>query len=375
MFLQHQGRSVLSAEPILDSSVDGYPGTLIERLGLLRSSMKTEAEAILLASEQLSPEAVRAAELIAGSSGCVIVTGVGKAGLVGQKLVATLSSTGTASHFLHPSEAVHGDLGRVQPNDLVLALSSSGKSEEVVRIASYLKQNSSGLIALTSGTDNPLASASDCVVSVGEHREACPNGLAPTSSTAVLMAVGDAIAMLVSRLRRFSAQDFARFHPGGSLGRKLAVVDQMMRPLEACRIASVQSSVRDAMVTASQSQRRSGAVMILDQSDKLVGLFTDSDLARLLQNRNDSALDESIESKMTREPLTIRKGTLLNEAVGIMSNRKISELPVVDESGTPIGLLDITDVVGLGEDLRGSSQQPKVCLPMEQARHHLRVKS
>lgn len=347
--LQHQGRSVLSAEPIAHTSDDFYPTTLIERLGMLRSSMKIEADAIMRAAEQLSPDAVRAAEWLAEANGSVIVTGVGKAGLVGQKLVATLASTGTPAHFVHPSEAVHGDLGRIQPDDLVVALSSSGKSEEVVRIASYLRQHSSGLIALTAGHDNPLAEASDCVVSVGVHPEACPNGLAPTSSTAVLMAVGDAMAMLASRLRSFSAQDFSRFHPGGALGRKLALVDQFMRPLESCRLASVESTVREAMVSAAQSTRRSGAVMLINEKGGLVGLFTDSDLARLLADRNDKALDEPIESKMTLEPVTIQRGMLLNEAVAIMSHRKISELPVVDASGSPVGLLDITDLVGLGE--------------------------
>lgn len=308
-----------------------------------------EAEAIVRASEQLTPAAAEAAQRMADSNGCVIVTGVGKAGLVGQKLVATLASTGTPSHFMHPSEAVHGDLGRVRSNDLVLALSSSGKSEEVVRIASYLRQHSSGLISLTAGHDSPLAGASDLVVAVGEHPEACPNGLAPTSSTAVLMAVGDAIAMLASRLRRFSSRDFSRFHPGGALGRKFALVEEFMRPLESCRLTHVHSTVRQAMVTTSQSKRRSGAVMLVNEEGVLVGLFTDSDLARLLQDRNDTALDESIRSKMTREPVTTALGTLLSEAVSIMSHRKISELPVVDESGAPVGLLDITDLVGIGD--------------------------
>ncbi len=331
---------------------------MVERLGLLRESVRAEGEAILRAADSVSTDAVRAAEWISTVEGCVIVTGVGKAGLVGQKLVATLASTGTPAHFLHPSEAVHGDLGRVKASDIVLALSTSGRSEEVVRIASFLREHSDGLISLTADKDSPLAVASDCTVMVGKHPEACPNGLAPTSSTAVLMAVGDSIAMLASRLRKFTAQDFARFHPGGSLGRKLAVVEQLMRPLGVCRVASVKVSVREAMVSASRSQRRSGAVMLVDENGGLAGIFTDSDLAKLLQDRNDSSLDESIENHMTKDPMTSDVGMLLNEAMAIMSHRKISELPVVDDSGAPIGLLDITDLVSLNDESEGCAVLP-----------------
>ena len=160
------------------------PATLLERLRLLRQMVTAEGQAILSSASTLSPESVRAAEMTANCDGCVVVTGVGKAGLVGQKLVATLASTGTPAHFLHPSEAVHGDLGRIRETDLVWAISNSGRSEEVVRIAPHLRQHASGLIAITAGDDNPLAAVSDCVVAIGKHDEACPNGLAPTSSTA-----------------------------------------------------------------------------------------------------------------------------------------------------------------------------------------------
>ncbi len=285
--------------------------------------------------------------MTAECDGCVMVTGVGKAGLVGQKLVATLASTGSPAHFLHPSEAVHGDLGRVRECDLVWALSNSGRSEEVVRIAAHLRRNSGGLIAITADTDNPLAAASDCIVAIGKHQEACPNGLAPTSSTAVMMAVGDAIAMLASRLRQFSPQDFARFHPGGSLGRKLAKVIQIMRPIDACRVASKHDSIRSVMVTCSRSGRRTGAVMLLDDAGRLAGVFTDSDLARLLETREDGALDAPIELRMTVQPTTAEVDTTLQDAIAIMSRRRISELPIVDKQGRPVGLVDITDLVSL----------------------------
>jgi len=330
-----------------ESVAPSAPTTAIGRLRAIRQTVAAEGNAILAAAATLSPSAVRAAEMTAECTGCVVVTGVGKAGLVGQKLVATLASTGSPAHFLHPCEAAHGDLGRVRENDIVWAISNSGRSEEVVRIAPQLRQNSSGLVAITATEDNPLAVASDCVVAIGCHDEACPNGLAPTSSTAVMMAVGDAIAMLSSRLRSFSPQDFARFHPGGSLGRKLTKVIHLMRPIEVCRIASVGDSIRDAIVTCSTSGRRTGAVMLVDDDGRLAGIFTDSDLARLLERRDEDALDDPIAQRMSVRPTTADAETMLQEAITIMSQRRISELPIVDTDGRPLGLVDITDLVSL----------------------------
>ncbi|WP_146599507.1 KpsF/GutQ family sugar-phosphate isomerase [Novipirellula aureliae] len=339
------------------TSMVAAPGkTLIERLRMLRKMVATEGYAILHAAGELSSNAVEAAEMTAKCEGCVVVTGVGKAGIIGQKLVATLASTGTPAHFLHPSEAVHGDLGRVREKDLVWAISNSGCSEEVVRIAPHLRENSAGLIAITATTDNPLAAVSDCVVAFGKHLEACPNGLAPTSSTAVMMAVGDGIAMLSSQLRRFTPQDFARFHPGGALGQKLADVDQMMRRLDACRMAQSDISVREAMVRTSKNGRRTGAVMLVTPEGQLDGIFTDSDLARLLETRNDIALDQPISDRMTRQPVTAISGTLLQDAIATMSRRHLSELPVVDRNNRPLGLLDITDVAAM----LGEHEEPSI---------------
>ncbi|WP_442510912.1 KpsF/GutQ family sugar-phosphate isomerase [Novipirellula sp. SH528] len=332
------------------------PETLIERLRVLREIVSIEGHAILSAANTLGVDAVRAAEMTAECEGCVVVTGVGKAGLVGKKLVATLASTGTPAHFLHPAEAVHGDLGRVRSNDIVWAISNSGRSEEVVRIAPHLREHSAGLIAITASSDNPLAAAATCTVAIGKHNEACPNGLAPTSSTAVMMAVGDGIAMLASRLRSFTPQDFAKFHPGGALGRKLAKVDQIMRSLDACRIATCDITVREAMVQASKNGRRTGAVMLVNEAKQLVGIFTDSDLARILETRNDVALDESIANRMTVKPTTAASGMLLQDAMAIMSRRRISELPVLDAQNRPIGLIDITDIAGM----LGSQDEPAI---------------
>ena len=339
------------------------PQTPLERLRVLREVVSAEGNAILSTAAALTLAGVRAAELTAECRGCVLVTGVGKAGLVGQKLVATLASTGTPAHFLHPAEAVHGDLGRIREHDLVWALSNSGRSEEVVRIASHLRANSSGLVAITGNEENPLAAAADCVVAIGRHREACPNGLAPTCSTSVMMAVGDGIAMLASRLRAFTPQDFARFHPGGALGRKMAEVDSVMRGIEACRVASCHDTVRQAMVASGRGGRRSGAVMLVEPAGTLAGLFTDSDLARLLEGRNDAALDEPIARRMTPKPCTVPSGTMLREAIATMSRRRISELPILDADGRPVGMLDITDVVALGEPLDESPDEPRAVPP------------
>ena len=353
-----------------DHSPDGdrsdsscIPSTAIDRLRFIRDVVSKEAAALLEASKRIGPSAVEAAERSAECQGSVVITGVGKAGLVGQKLVATLASTGTPAHFLHPTEAVHGDFGRVRKADLVWALSNSGRSEEVVRVASQLRLQSSGLISFTANEDNPLSDLADCRVTFGKHVEAGPNGLAPTSSTSVMMATGDAVAMLASQLRSFTAGDFARFHPGGALGRKMSTVGQLMRPLEGCRVAPQTVTIRQCMVSCSIHGRRSGAVMLTDENGVLTGLFTDSDLARLLESRCEDALDGPIRSKMTVDPHCIGPETLLSDAIAVLRELRISELPVVDKDRKPLGMIDITDLIALGEmtpPASGSSIRPTI---------------
>ncbi|MEM0924829.1 MAG: KpsF/GutQ family sugar-phosphate isomerase [Planctomycetota bacterium] len=332
-----------------EGPVSDQPSSSFHDLRSVRETILAEAKAVEEAAAIVGPEAVEAARRSAACRGSVIVTGVGKAGLVGQKLVATLASTGTPAHFLHPTEAVHGDFGRVQQDDVVWALSNSGRSEEVTQIAAQLRRQGAGLISFTADADNPLASTADCRVVFGRHREACPLGLAPTSSTTVMLAVGDAVAMLTGRLRRFTADQFARFHPGGALGRKVATVEQMMRPLENCRLASDTSTVRDCITSGATPTRRTGAVMITDHEGCLVGIFTDSDLVRLLESRQDAALDTSIRTRMTRDPHCVAPETLLSDAIALLSQLRISELPVVDNDRQPLGLIDITDLIALGE--------------------------
>lgn len=326
---------------------------MLECVRVIRDTMFAESEAIRRTASDSSTAAVEAAHRIANCRGSVVLTGVGKAGWIAQKLVATLASTGSPAHFLHPSEAVHGDLGRVRADDLVIAFSNSGRSEEVVRVCGYLQKQAAGLIAITATTHNPLADIADHVVPIGIHSEACPNGLAPTTSTTVMLALGDAIAMLASKLRGFAAEDFARFHPGGAIGRQLANVDDVMRPLDQCRISPDNVSIRNAIATKSL-ERRSGAVILVDSDGHLSGIFTDSDLVKLLQRREEFNLDCSISEAMTKQPVCIQSGEALGKAVEILSKRHLSELPVIDQQGYPLGMIDITDLIAAGDVRTGS---------------------
>ena len=287
----------------------------------------------------------RAVKRLVRCTGRVVVTGVGKAGHIGAKLSATLASTGTPSFFLHPAEAVHGDLGRLGTGDLVLALSQSGETEELVRLLPFFESQKIPVIALTGRRESHLGRASQVVLETGIIEEACRHNLAPTSSTAVMLALGDALAMVVSEEREFGHIDFAQFHPGGNLGRRLAKVDDFARPMEQCRIADDRISIREVFATHVIPGRRSGAIMLTGADGTLSGIFTDSDLARLFERRQESQLDAPIGSVMTRSPQTVLCGEPIRAAIDRMASRRISELPVVDMAGHPVGMIDVTDLV------------------------------
>jgi len=312
-----------------------------------REVVRAEGEALQSLADRLGERFCRAIEMLQAARGNIVVCGMGKAGLVGQKISATFCSTGTRSIFLHPAEAIHGDLGRLHEGDLVLMLSQSGETDEIVRLLPSLAEFRIAIIAITARSSSTLAKAAAVTLELGKLQEAGPNGLAPSTSTTAMMALGDALALVVSRLRGFGPEQFVRFHPGGSLGLKLSSVDDVMRPLSDCRLAPDHHRVREVFVEASRPGRRSGAIMLHDQQGRLTGIFTDSDLARLLEHRQDAALDAPIRSVMTAAPTTICLGTALPEAVEIFASRKFSELPVVDADGKPAGMLDITDVVAL----------------------------
>lgn len=318
--------------------------TLAE-LNFARETLRKEAAALLQQADALGPDFSQAVEVLDACAGTVIVMGVGKAGLIGQKISATFCSTGTRSIFLHPAEAIHGDLGRVAMEDNVLALSLSGETEELVRVLPSLSKMSVDVLAITSRRTNTLGEASRVVMELGHVPEACELGLAPSTSTTAMLALGDALALTLSRRRGFTAHDFAKFHPGGSLGRKLTKVQDTMRPLSECRVASRDQTVRDVFVTLRRTGRRTGAVMIVDDQGTIVGVFTDSDLARILEQQADSALDAPVNDVMTRAPVTVKVDSLMPLAIQMLSEHHISELPVVDSANKPLGMIDITDVI------------------------------
>lgn len=318
-----------------------------DQLIYAREIVRIETQALLHLAERLDDEFCRATALLTSCTGSVLVTGIGKAGLIGQKIMATLASTGTRSHFLHPAEAVHGDLGRVRSDDVVLALSQSGETEEVVRLLPSLRSAGVPIIAVTASRKSTLGRAAGVVLELGPLKEACTHGLAPSTSTTAMLALGDALALVASRMRGFAREDFARFHPGGSLGRKLLKVEDKMRLRHQCRISSDEATVRQVFIDLNRPGRRTGAILLVDAEGKLSGLFTDSDLARLFERRFDDALDGPISAVMTRQPTTVCVGAPLVDAVAIMAERRISELPVIDDHRVPQGLIDVTDIVGM----------------------------
>ena len=321
-------------------------------LELATAVLRSEATAILDAADMLDESFCKAIELLQNCTGSVVVTGMGKAGLIGRKISATLASTGTPSHFLHPAEAMHGDLGVLRNDDLMLAISQSGETTEVTQILPHIKSRKIPLIAITGQTNSTLGQFASVVVETGRLVEADSLGVAPSTSTTVMLAIGDSMSLVLSRNRGFSHDDFAARHPGGSLGMRLLKVEETMRPVECCRLARPEDTVRQVFARPLPS-RRTGAVMIVSADDHLVGIFTDSDLARLFENRQDDALDRPIREVMTSKPISVPEGTRLEDAVSLLDRRRLSELPVVDVSGCPSGLIDVVDLVGA--DLLASS--------------------
>ncbi|NNJ25087.1 KpsF/GutQ family sugar-phosphate isomerase [Alienimonas chondri] len=308
--------------------------------------LRAEADALFALAKAPPAGLMEAADLIESRGGGVVVTGMGKAGLVGRKIAATLASLGTPACVLHPGEAVHGDLGMVRDDATVLALSHSGETAEVTQILASLSRRGVPVVAVTAKETSTLGRAAAVVVAMGKLREADAHNLAPTVSTCAMMALGDALAVLLSERAGFTPDRFAAFHPAGSLGRKLARVDEVMRTGDALRVFTDDQPVRKVLET-SQGERRTGAVMLTDPAGRLTGLFTDSDLARLLARRGEHELDRPIRAVMTREPITVSPDGSVGEAVSLLKRRKLSELPVVDAAGRPIGLVDITDLIGL----------------------------
>lgn len=337
-------------------SIKQGPLDSCEQLDYAKQIVRRYAQTLETLASRLNASFHQASEALFKCQGSVIVSGMGKAGHIGQKIAATLASTGTRSHFLHPAEAVHGDLGRVHCDDVVLIFSASGETEEVVRLLPSLRELQTPVIAVTCRANSTLARQAEILLDLGEIPEAGLLGLAPSTSTVAMLAMGDALALVTSRMRGFQPADFARFHPGGSLGLKLSNVEHHMRPLAECRLARQWQTVREVFVEQSRPGRRSGAIMLTDENGRLSGLFTDSDLARIFESRRDAVLDEAIGNVMTAAPTSVQCSAKMTAAVALLAGRKISELPVTDEQGRPVGLIDITDVLGiLPEEAQGSS--------------------
>lgn len=288
-------------------------------------------------------KAVNAAYRIKGR---VIVTGMGKPGFIAQKISATLSSTGTPSLYLHPAEGLHGDMGRVTKDDLVLALSNSGETDEIIKILPIVKKIGAKLIAMTGNPKSTLAKNADHTIDVSVRREACPMGLAPTTSTTAMLAMGDAFAVALLEKKGFKEKDFAFYHPGGILGKRLLLkVSDIMRKGRENPIVRDSDPVKKVLVVITKS--RAGSASVVDKSGRLVGIFTDGDLRRHLETKTD-IINKKVSSVMTKGPTAIKADRLAAEAFDILRSKKIDELPVIDNRYRPIGLLDVQDLLKAG---------------------------
>ena len=318
-------------------------------LRLARQVLNLEAEAIRGLSDQLVGEQAEAfgaaVRAILDTRGMVVVTGMGKAGLIGAKISATLASTGTPSITLHPAEAVHGDLGRVRKDDLVLALSNSGETPEIKSMLGPIRRSGARLIAFVADKRSTLGSQADLVLELGAPPEACPLGLAPTTSTSAMLALGDALAMVVLEERGFSREDFASYHPGGSLGQRLMRVREVMRTGAELPLIPAGTTPRHALVTMSKTSGRPGAGLVIQPDGTLAGIFTDGDLRRLFDGGGLEKLDQPIDESMGKAPKTIEPDALVDDAVRILRRHHIDQLAVCDPKGAPIGLLDIQDLL------------------------------
>ncbi|OIP49105.1 MAG: arabinose-5-phosphate isomerase [Deltaproteobacteria bacterium CG23_combo_of_CG06-09_8_20_14_all_60_8] len=312
-----------------------------------KAVLRIEAEGILALIDQVGQQFQKAVDLIMASHGRVIITGIGKSGLIGQKIVATMNSTGTSSFFLHPVEAMHGDLGMVDAGDVVLAISYSGETTELCILLPSLRKRGVKIIAMTGNPSSSLAAAADAILSVAIPQEACPLGLAPTTSTTATLAMGDALAVVLLDLKQFNVSDFRRNHPGGSLGERLKIqVAEVMLTGPAIPMVAADATLRQAIGVL--NDKNLGAVLIMANEQTMAGILTDGDVRRLVsQGQN---LDTTtLAAVMTAAPKTITEGLLAADAVSIMQRHEITILPVTDSTGRLRGVLHLQDLLGKGE--------------------------
>jgi arabinose-5-phosphate isomerase len=307
-----------------------------------RRVLTQEVEGIQYLAGLLDESFDAAVQAILDCSGHIIISGVGKPWLIGQKISATMASTGTPSFALHPSEAVHGDIGRLREQDLVIAMSNSGTSEEVIRLIPIVKRVGCRIIAVTAGLDSPLGEAADVVLNMGKTNEACPIGMAPSVSTTVMLALGDALALTVMKARNFGREDYARFHPGGALGRSMMRVSEVMQPLAGTAHVQASASVADALNAI--TLHKSGAAFVTE-NDCLVGVFTDGDLRRHIED--DNLLSQPVGEVMTAGGHRVSPDDLVTEAVRVIEEFRIGELPVVNSQQELTGQVVLKDLVSM----------------------------
>ncbi|MFI5181212.1 MAG: SIS domain-containing protein [Thermoanaerobaculia bacterium] len=310
-----------------------------------RRVLEIEADAVRSLLEDLDTGFDAAVDAMKGTAGRVVVTGIGKSGIVGQKIAATLASTGTASFFLHPTEAIHGDLGVILKGDVVLAISYSGETEEIVALAPHVKRRGASLIALTGNPASALGRNADIVVTCRIREEACPLNLAPTASTTAQMAMGDALAMALSVEKGFRPEDFAALHPGGKLGKRFLRVSDLMHTGQAVPVVSSAAAMKD--VVYEMSKKRFGITGVVDASGRLAGVISDGDLRRLLERHGSKAMDLAAGEAMSASPKTISPAAFATAALLGMEERKITSFFIVDEDGRPSGILHLHDLWGI----------------------------
>jgi arabinose-5-phosphate isomerase len=311
--------------------------------------IRSESRALQELASRIDDRFSSAVNMILSNSGTVFVGGVGKSGLIGAKISATLASTGTPSQFLHAYEAMHGDLGRIRSCDVAILISNSGRTEEILMLANALRNSSVPLIGITDSDCNPLANLCDVVLPLGKSVEACHNFLAPTVSTAKILALGDALAVTLSKCRGFSSKDFLAIHPGGNLGKLNEPIKNILRREREISVVVDQEDLTlgEMLTKSSKNGRRSGAVLIVDLQGKLVGLLTDGDVRRILTSGASDVLETRVKGIMTRNPIAIDENESIAHAIEILRNYQIDEIPIVDDSSRPVALLDVQDVLSL----------------------------
>ncbi len=306
-----------------------------------RKVLEIESEAIRELIPRLNEDFTKAVDMIAECTGRVVLTGMGKSGIICHKIAATLASTGTPALFMNPAEAIHGDLGMIVTGDVVIALSNSGETEELLRLLETIKRLGTKLISMTGNPESTLARHSDIILNVGTKQEACPMGLIPTASTTAALAMGDALALALVEKKGFTADDFAMLHPGGKIGKKLMRVENLMHvgaELPAVRMGTL---MKEAMLE--MTKKKLGVTAIIDEESRLAGIITDGDLRRLMEKEKDPLM-KKVDDCMTRKPVVISRNELATVALNVMESRKITSIPVVDENGKLEGIIQIHDL-------------------------------